>query len=1269
MQPTEAQARAITTRRTAIVIAGAGSGKTRVLVERYLTLLDEHDEWALNNLVAITFTQKAAAEMRARVRTSLERRYWDALNAQAQVETERWSRRISEMDSARITTIHGLCSDLLRANFAEAGLDPDFRVLDEPDAAQLRADAVDLAFSQLTQTINDSADQPDILELFEIYDTRTIRDTLLNSGVMTVDIDEVVGRAPVYDADTLMKRWHDQWEANARQIIDRLALDTLLAAFVIEQTGLIIPANDKLADIWRTALGCLRPVFDDAQPMEERFEAIKEGQQCIRINVGTQAAWGGKDYLTAAKDLLKGIREQLAATIEEIGDPPGELDWEAARLLPAWYALIRCVQQTYADMKAQRAALDFDDLEVRAMWLLEHHPDVVSRYQNGEIRHLLIDEFQDTNQRQWRIAQRLAPPAVPGALFVVGDPKQSIYAFRGADVSVFGSVHQTIHTAGGDSIDLARSFRTHAPLVERFNAIFERVLVADDNSPVRAFQVALGQPMDAFRMAPPEAPDTLPAIELMLLNKKLASPDPSDDSTDETTVEGSADKSKTKKLRVDELRQWEAREIAHRLKALVDSRRLIYDKEQNITRPVGYGDTALLVQAMTHVNVYESAFREAGIPYITASGRGYYDRQEVHDVMNLLHALYNPLDHLSLAAALHSPLFGLSDDALYALRTETATDADGFRVEPRPLWEALKSPGTLLPNAEREPVRFAADCLTRWRKMAGRITISELLETIFDDLGYLATLTGLPDGALRRGNVLKLLEKARTSGKTTLSDFTTYIGNLTISELREGDAAQEVEGVVQIMTVHASKGLEFPVVVLADASYTRRPSQRDLLRFQEELICKVMQDGKATPPFGYRHSQKLSDLRDDAERRRLLYVAATRVQDLLIISGEADPENRTADGWLGWLLNAIDTEHPLIHEYAPVYGAQAMTERAAQSTLSDKTSAERSTVSNLETLMSPRDQEIEQPVAPGQSMLEPVHLRQQNQARHLAATSIADMGGWLHAEEPREQHSALERFRRRVLYDAPTMLQRVQPRSGQMRVGARQIGDIVHQALRWWPLPFDLDADQQMELLRSYAWAIGIKDRQAQHDAAQQAGELISKFTRSALYGWIIAAQDAGFPVLRELPFVYEQESHIVHGMIDMLFQRPTQAGEPEAWVLVDYKTGRLRRWESDAHLRFQKLEAHAARYHLQLGIYAAAAEQILSTDCSCTPEVYIHYLSYNTSIHLPEATWRNALAAGLDSSVEQLITRREHVVFDGVEDSPEDPFFINANPSENGDQ
>lgn len=1230
MQPTEDQKKAISTRQTAIVVAGAGSGKTRVLVERYLTLLQENPDWALNNLAAITFTKAAATEMRARVRTLIEERYRQALDADEKEVYQQWSRRIAEMNSARITTIHGMCADLLRANFAEAGLDPDFQVMDEPDAAQLRADAIDLTFSRLTEAAAEEETGPNILELFEIYDLHQIRTTLLKSGIIGADLDALISHG-AFDPDTLMQRWEAEWIDGSRRELERLKSEAALQSFLTDQTDFSPPANDKLTEVWFQAQECLKQSMDEIQPFVDRFEALKRSRDSINLRGGAAAAWGGKEVVAAAKDLLGVIKQHLKDCLDMLGDPPGEHDREAARLLPAWYALVRRVQETYREMKMQRAALDFDDLETLTVRLLEQHPEVVARYQGGEIRHLLIDEFQDTNQRQWRIAQHIAPPQLEGALFVVGDPKQSIYGFRGADVSVFGGVQKNIEDIRGDTIYLARSFRTHAPLVERFNAIFERVLVTDDSSPVRRYQVELGLPMDAHRQRPPEDPDTLPAIELLLLDKNIPVPG----------------EEKSKSLTTDVMRRWEAQVIAERLKALVESGRPIYDKQSGITRPVGYGDIALLLQAMTHVTVYESVFRQMGIPYLTTSGRGYYNRQEVQDVMNLLKALYNPVDDLALASALHSPLFGLSDEALYGLRNEF--DADGRRMAPRPLWDALQSPGPLFPDGERLQAQLTSERLTRWRQMAGRVTIAELLETIFEETGYLAILSGLPDNAVRRSNVLKLLDKARVSGKTTLSDFTTYIQDLTTSEIREGDAAQEVEGVTQIMTIHASKGLEFPVVVLLDSSYKGRSSEgRDTLLFQDEFICKLIgEDGKPVLPFAYRRSQNLQKQREEAERRRLLYVAATRAQDLLIISGAADTTERKADGWLGWLLEAIDMEHPLIHEVMLEYpGEDAMKRARRQAQQAAKARSEGQppstrpyTTTDSTTRKSPTD-DLTDAVSP--PLLPSIEVPIQQQVRHLAATSIADMGGWLHAEDTQEQYSARERFRRRVLYDAPAVIQRVQPHSDQTRVSARQVGDIVHQALRWWQIPFNIALDERLTLLGSYAWAIGIKEKHLVDEAAQQASTLLDRFTQSALYRWIREAQDHGLPVLRELPFVYEQESHIVHGVIDVLFQRPVASGESERWVLADYKTSRMRHWEPDSKIRQQKLHQHAARYHLQLGIYAAAAEQILSAERPCVPDVYLHYLSYNTSIHVPEATWRSALDAGLDSAVEQLTRRDE---------------------------
>ena len=334
-----------------------------------------------------------------------------------------------------------------------------------------------------------------------------------------------------------------------------------------------------------------------------------------------------------------------------------------------------------------------------------------------------------------------------------------------------------------------------------------------------------------------------------------------------------------------------------------------FDKATGVTRPAQYGDVAILFQSLNNVALYEDALAELSIPYVTTAGRGYYDRQEVWDVLNLLQAVHNSADNLALASALRSPLFGLSDDTLFALRL-SQREAGGHGL----LWDALATGSDLTPADERDKVAFARDCLYELRTLAGRTPIAELLRRALSLTGYLATLTGLPDGRRRRGNINKLIEKAQASATISLGAFSQYLRDLSAREAREGDAAVDTHDAVSLMSVHASKGLEFPVVCVVDASWRRRGGQQALALVDDRLgvACKAFDDsaGSFYAPFGYRRIAELQSQKEEAERLRILYVAATRAQDLLIVSGQAAP---TADGrwrsygWLEILMGGVKT--------------------------------------------------------------------------------------------------------------------------------------------------------------------------------------------------------------------------------------------------------------------------------------------------------------------------------------------------------------------------
>ncbi|MGJ3238400.1 MAG: UvrD-helicase domain-containing protein [Anaerolineae bacterium] len=1181
---TPQQEQAITTHnKNLIVVAGAGSGKTRVLVERYLDLLATHPDWRLNQLVAITFTREAAYEMRNRVRQSLEQR---AQTTSDDTQRQHWVGLLGQIDSARIDTIHSMCATILRANAAEAHLDSGFSVLEPVEAGAMLADIID---AQL-QVLGDH-DPDDIVPLFAQYDLYMIRELLANQALLAVNLSD----API-DTDALVAQWRDQWEKLYREDVQRLITDIDVALNWAHEIG--IPDGDKLADIYRTveqlreALG-----VSDLSQSKGAYKAIIE---TIKLTVGSASNWGDKEIVKTAKDYLKTVRENAKDYLDAIGDFEEAREQTVAQTLIRWYRLLKRVQDDYYAEKLRLSYLDFNDLETYTAHLLAEHPSVRQRYQNAEFKHLLVDEFQDTNALQWEIVRHLADgDQHGGALFVVGDPKQSIYAFRGADVSVFEHVRQTIaHHRNGQELDLTVSFRSHPGLIDQFNQLFATILQRDENSPVASYQITLGQPMSAFRqqLPDPNAQHYAP-FEFILQT----------DSTQEP-------------IDSDKRRSWEAHEIGKRLQQLRADGAMIHDKdgaEGQVHRSFDYGDVAILFQSTTHITRYEQVFKALGIPFVTIAGRGYYNRQEVWDVLNLLKALHHPADNLALASALRSPMFAFNDELLLALRL--LRDESNQRL---PLWQALSAGDVPYISAEQQAQQVRArDVLHDLRRLSGRVTIAELLRVALAKTGYLAMLTGLPDGARLRRNVEKLVDIAEQSGKITLGAFAHYLDDLTAKEVREGEALLDTSGAVRLMTVHASKGLEFPVVVLADASWQNRGGNRDPLIYDSqtgELACKVYDEdeGKHVPSFTYSRADYLQGQREEAERKRLLYVACTRARDCLIISGHIRQKKDgdwSVSGWLSELLKALEIDDfdnigdgETLHNYAtpirfhrPAYNEELM--RGVLSNTGQRPWRELAVTEPA--LASPLTQTVQ--IAPEQWL------------GHIAATQLADLGSYRYADL-HERPYYRDAVRRAVLDDSAPQI-REALRTQDPRVRPRQLGEVVHEALRYWRFP---DQDEQIdEILRSYAWQQNITDADQLQDVVRRARRMLATFQTSTLYQAMAQARAGGAHYYTELPFIYRTDKRIIHGVIDALFQHEG------AWWLVDYKTGTVRGGAS-------AIEQHAHRYYLQVGTYASAIRQELQGK---TPRVFVHYIQYNHTVEVPTSAWEAELQQ-LDAYIGDLI-------------------------------
>ena len=1182
MQPTPEQHDAIHIHdKNLIVVAGAGSGKTRVLVERYLQLLENHPDWKLNSLVAITFTREAAFEMRNRVRIALENY---VATAQDDATLSRWAQLLAQMDTARIDTIHGLCVTILRSNAAQAGIDPKFEVLDEVNAAILLEDVVSDILDQLETPLTD---------LFSAYESVKIVESLTQANLINSQIEPVPE-----NPDDLLAMWQDEWSEIVFATRDAL-LNADITQVVLQTTG--YPSDDKLGALYIQYGDYLQQMADsdDAQVI---YNLMNDCHRNGAVgNAGSAKAWGSKEAKQEASLQLRALRDFIKNLIDRIGKPLNDLDHETAYLLPLWYQLLTRVQTAYRQHKRDNSLLDFDDLERITANLLQNE-SVRERYRNAEFKHLLVDEFQDTNKLQWQIIQSLADLEQGGSLFVVGDPKQSIYQFRGADVSVFNFVRDQIaNNQAGREVPLSQSFRTHQRLVEQFNALFERLLVRDEASPVKDFEVVLDKHMTAFREESPAQP----VIECILLDYN------------ELNEEDYVTNPKTgRKNRIpsDDMRRWEAYEIAQHITQWIDEGREIFDKELKGKRPIQIGDFVILLQSMSNVNLYEDVFKSQGIPFLTVAGRGYYSRQEVWDMLDLLRALHNPADNLSLATVLRSPMFGFSDDMLFALRLIPDDNPD--KHDPMPLWlalqYALENQVMGITQNDIHLIDFALLTLSELRMMAGRVTISELIRQALAKTGYLAILTGLPDGARRRGNIEKLLQLAESSGKITLGKFSQYLADLTAREIREGEALLDAQGAVKIMTVHASKGLEFPVVILADASWTRGSAggAPTIMNDPEYgLSCQVFDENENRYVNGFAHQRNnnLQALKEEAERKRLLYVAATRAQDYLIISGQVTQNrsgNWSTSGWLKQIMEALemDSMDRAIDQTVPFADDVIRLMMPLQPPPNDVLYADAVTDNNL------WDYEADEgdfpPIRP--PLIDAIYVQPDAQIGHISATQLADLGGVHYGSDPQQREFYRQRFRRRTLHDVPSRVQDLGA-DRKPQVSARLIGEIVHEAIQYGR--FDLEPKAFEKMLEGYAWQRGLTFEYELEDAVGRSQRLLHRFQQSEVYRWIESAKADHRPLFTELPFIFRTEKRVIHGVIDVLFQEAD-----DTWVLVDYKTSRVQN---------QDFDNHARRYHLQVGVYAAAVREQLN---GIVPQTYIHYIRDGQTVPIPTDAWQSEL-------------------------------------------
>jgi len=807
-----------------LLAANAGSGKTAVLAERFARAVVE-DGLDPGALLAITFTDKAAGELRHRIRLRLaDLGEKDAARA---------------ADQAWISTIHGFCTRVLRAHAAAAGVDPAFEVLDESVARRLRTDAFDAALA----AVLDAAD-PVMLATVATWGADRLSDAVHEVHDALRSRGDRHPRLP----GAVPRRTH----ADACAALDR-ARAVLVPELATAKAG-------KTVDAARDALGRCAELLDQGGPGPADLKALRFPRTAAALK--TEAA---EAYLSA-----------LDALVEAHDDAEG------ARHHALIDALLQDFGARYEAAKVARSGLDYDDLELVARDLLRDQP-AIAAHLAARFERVMVDEFQDTNPRQLQLLQLLGHED----LFVVGDALQSIYGFRHADVRVFREA-QARHRIAGTEALLRTNWRT-APEI------------------LRTLDHALGHGHDDYSGfvagRPDAAVEGAPATTLVLVDAQTGQEEATPEEQQALTALVAGLPSGTAVPTA-----LEARAVARWVRAGVDAG----DHEP--------GEVVLLLRAATDMPVYERALELEGLSTLASGGRGFWLRQQVQDLTAWLAALANPQDGHAVLSALASPLGAVAPDGLAILASVARRGASGdvwrlLQDTYRPEGTGGSAPATVELRRRVDPATDAALAAFTERFAASRerlpwLGLDELIERVVQETGYDRHVLGLPGGPRRLANVHKLMRLAGEHEALAGRDLRSFIDRAreeAEARAREPEAPVELPGVpaVRLMTVHAAKGLEFPVVVACDLARTAPSVGPDVLVDGDRVGLRVPRHGADTGrAFAFAQLDAERAAAAESEERRILHVGLTRAERRLVMTavakrrkdGDIDP--RKPSGWI-----------------------------------------------------------------------------------------------------------------------------------------------------------------------------------------------------------------------------------------------------------------------------------------------------------------------------------------------------------------------------------
>lgn len=1195
---------------TLLLSAAAGSGKTAVLVERIIRrLLDKEYPIDITELLVVTFTKAAAAEMRDRIGTAL-------MKALSETKDPRVERQLALLPSAQISTLHAFCQHVIRKYFYTIDLDPAFSIAGEEELNLLRRQVLEDVFlsyyeddekASILYPLADmfGSDRGDDVLMDTVSRMYTYARSLawpehwLKEAARAYDvapdavIDDMVWAGPIKDAvRRILEEDARLYDGVLYHLRQREAFAPACDTFVAEQAALRQAAQARSwNDLSRFVRAIDFPRLKSLRKLSDDDKAVWERCKKVRDDV--------------KKDVIKTLQAvYFSATPEEWLDGMRAMK----PVMDGLVTLTLDFAKAYGAAKKEKGWIDFSDLEHFCLQILlapdassEHPvPSAAAEELRSQYEEVFIDEYQDTNG-----VQELITRLVSGEdnRFMVGDIKQSIYRFRLADPTLFLEKYQSFsrdEKAEQRCIDLGRNFRSVPVVLDAVNAVFSRAMTAE----AAGMDYGEREKLYAGRQAPDDERWIGGPVEVDIV------PTPSDEEGDD----GSTAFEK------------ECRFIAGRIGELLASGRMAARKDGTL-EPLSYRHIVVLLRSMAgKADVLIQALQEGGIPSYAEQSGGYFAAVEVQVMLALLRCIDNPEQDLAMAAVLRSPLVGLDETALAGVRLA----GDGT------LWQNLPAFVASLPDGvdEKEDLQQFMAAFDSWRTYSRRHGVAELLQRLYDDTAYVDFVGAMPGGDVRQANLKALYDRARQYEEAGFRGLFRYLQLMDKMkedglDLAPAKVVSEKEDVVRIMSIHKSKGLEFPVVFVADMgkAFNRRDTQDQILFHNRLGIGLKQYDPEwrmSYPTLIWSGIAAQLRWEGTAEEERILYVAMTRARDQLILTGH---NSHIDHDWQRWTSRLNPAQAKSYFDWVmpaalALFGAKADADYARPG------AAWQDAVWQVRIARAVPAGTVEEGAYDGEPRLEalrrgdltgtpvPSWLDEQlswqyaypQAVRTAAKFSVSEVKRRyqeLHSDELQDE-ADLSVPAAAVIPPAPgedDAFAALPPwlAGEEAAVSGAQRGTALHKALQY----ITPAADQTTATLRREIDAFVRQGLLSRDEAKLVYVPVLAAFCQSD-----IGRRMAESPELhREYPFtvllaggdplpeIEKGEQILIQGVIDCLFR------EDDAWILVDYKSDRL-----------ETADAFRSRYAVQLALYKRAVEQITHRPVE---ETYIYSLHLQQEIRL----------------------------------------------------